>query len=303
MKNIRNAMKTSISSIISWTSLLLIGLKNDGTGCPTCCLAILQTSPQHKLPQQVYLDVEPVDTSRFFDIIREIKLSRYRLANEKGRTRIGFVGPDIAEMVPEAVELVPKRVFPPIEKGGEPIIYHNVPAVNENMLFMMSIGATQELIKRLNRVKESVAQQFHDLSKVFEEVAKLETLISHSSSEENELKIKASIAQAEVLQSEMELEIQRAQDEKKYNAEKKQMELLEIKRNEELTRMKIIQEDEAARRLAREEMEMKFFTTGLIERTKRDVNEALLNSQHKRDIMLQKLKEELKIKSAQVRHD
>ena len=52
----------------------------------------------------------------------------------------------MAELIPEAVELVPKRVLPPMEKGGDPISLHNVPVVNENTLFMYGIGATKELI-------------------------------------------------------------------------------------------------------------------------------------------------------------
>jgi hypothetical protein len=48
-------------------------------------------------------------------------------------------------------------------------------------------------------------------------------------------------------------------------------------------------------------MEMKVFANRIFERTKSDAMEALSNAQHTRDIALQKLKEELKIKSAQVR--
>jgi hypothetical protein len=287
-------------------SFLILPIVDQG-GLRCCFVAAVlhpssSSSPHKKiLHQQIYLDVEPVDSSRFLEIIKELKLSSYQLANEKGRKRIGFIGPEIAEMVPEAVELVPKRVLPPLEKGGEPIVHHNVPVVNENLLFMMSIGATQELIKRLNKINESVSQQFHDLSKAIREVAKLEYLLSQSSNEESELRIKSSIAQAEILQSQVELEIQRAHDEKNYIEEKKQMDVAQIKRHEELTTIKIMQEDEAARRLARKEMEMKVFANRIFERTKSDAMEALSNAQHTRDIALQKLKEELKIKSAQVR--
>jgi hypothetical protein len=280
---------------------LLIVLLPTTTRQRSTCFAVLQPSHKKIQRQQIYLDVEPVDSGRFLDIIKELKLSSYRLANEKGRKRIGFIGPEIAELVPEAVELVPKRVLPPLEKGGDPIVHHNVPVVNENILFMMSIGATQELINRLDNINESVSQQFDDLSNTIGEISKLEYLLSQSSNEESELKIKSSIAQAELLQSEAELEIQRAHDEMNYMEEKKRIDVEQIKRNEELTTIKIMQEDEAARRITQEEMETKFFANRMIERTKSDAMEALSNAQLTRDVTLQKLKEELKIKSAQVR--
>lgn len=291
----------SVSILMVKLVALLIVLLPTTTRQRSTCFAVLQPSHKKIQRQQIYLDVEPVDSGRFLDIIKELKLSSYRLANEKGRKRIGFIGPEIAELVPEAVELVPKRVLPPLEKGGDPIIHHNVPVVNENILFMMSIGATQELINRLDNINESVSQQFDDLSNTIGEISKLEYLLSQSSNEESELKIKSSIAQAELLQSEAELEIQRAHDEMNYMEEKKRIDVEQIKRNEELTTIKIMQEDEAARRIAQEEMEMKFFANRMIERTKSDAMEALSNAQLTRDVTLQKLKEELKIKSAQVR--
>lgn len=77
-------------------------------------------------------------------------MSTYRLSHERSgvdRVRIGVVGDILAEIVPDAVDLVAKRKIPPLEKGGEPITVRNVPVINDQMIFMYGLGATKEVGK------------------------------------------------------------------------------------------------------------------------------------------------------------
>ena len=63
------------------------------------------------------------------------------------RTRVGPVGPEVAAVIPEAVEIIPKRTLPAKEKGGKPVEIFNVPVVHDQTLFMYGVGATKEMAK------------------------------------------------------------------------------------------------------------------------------------------------------------
>eukprot|EP00979_Chaetoceros_neogracilis_P000781 scaffold169_cov279-Chaetoceros_neogracile.AAC.3 len=65
------------------------------------------------------------------------------------------------------------------------------------------------------------------------ETAKLEHLSFKSSSQESDLRIRASIVEAEIAQSRLEVEMQRAQDKTDYLDLQKEREMFELKRNEE----------------------------------------------------------------------
>ena len=62
------------------------------------------------------------------------------------------MGPEVAAVIPEAVEIVPKRTLPPKVKGGKPVVIENVPVVHEQTLFMYGVGATKEMVKILEEV-------------------------------------------------------------------------------------------------------------------------------------------------------
>ena len=259
-------------------------------------LGVLQPiQPRH----EAYLDVEPVDTTHFLDLVKKIKLSHYRLGNSK---RLGAMGPEIASLIPEAVELVPKRILPPAVKGGKPIVQLNVPVVNDNMLFWIAVGSQKELIKRVEALTNSMSRQIGEVGHLMGETAKLEHLLSESSSEESDLRIRASIAEAEIAQSRLEGEMQRAQDETDYLDLQREREIFELKRNEEFIASRLAQEEATSRKQAKEEMKIRFETNAKIDRTKTEAAEALSVMQYERDITLQKVSEEMKADTAKVRN-
>ena len=258
-------------------------------------LGVLQpVQPGH----EAYLDAELVDTSHFLGLINKIKLSHYRLGSRK---RLGAIGPDIARLIPEAVEIVPKRILPPTVKGGKPIVQLNVPVVNDNMLFWIAVGAQKELIKRVENLTTSMSLQVEQVVHLVGETAKLEHLLSESSSHESDLRIKASIAEAEIAQARLGIDVQRAQDETEYLELQKETEMFELKRNEELMALRMAQEEGTSRTQAREEMKIRFETNAKIDRTRAEAAEALSVMQYERDITLQKVSEEMKADTAKVR--
>ena len=73
-----------------------------------------------------------------------LPLSTFRLSYERSnskRKRVGVIGPELAKVIPDAVE-ISKRTLPPRERGQPPTVLENFPSVNENTLFMYSVGAT-----------------------------------------------------------------------------------------------------------------------------------------------------------------
>jgi hypothetical protein len=266
-------------------------------------LVVQQLSFTIAVLHQAYLDVEPVDTARFLDIIRAVNISTYRLSYERSgteRLRVGATGSELVEVMPEAVELIPKRVLPPLDKGGEPVVLHNIPVVNENTLFMFGVGATKELISKVDALGDSVSRQIDEVAALFGETTKLEHLISQSSSKEAELQMKASIAEAEIAQYETERELKRSEEEKDYIKLQRRLELEQIKQNEELTLSRLKQEEETAQARAREEMVLKFEGNRRIERSRNYAAEEISKMQFERDIALQKASEEMAARSAKV---
>ena len=84
----------------------------------------------------VYLDVQPANTSMHLESIRVLPLSTYRLSYERAnaeRKRVGVPGEELAAIIPDAVDVVPKRTLPPLEKGGNPVVLENFPSVNEQV--------------------------------------------------------------------------------------------------------------------------------------------------------------------------
>ena len=115
---------------------------------------------------QMYLDVQQVNTSMHLESIRKLPLSTYRLSYERSidtkqphRKRVGVVGSELASIIPDAVDIVPQRTLPPRTKGEKPIVLHNFPSINEQTLFMYSVGGVQELAKMMTELESRANNQ------------------------------------------------------------------------------------------------------------------------------------------------
>ena len=108
---------------------------------------------------QIYMDTSPADTELYLSQIRQLTLETYKLSYERNSERVcvGAIGPSVPLVIPEAVEIVPKRTLPPAKKGEKPIVIENVPVVHEQTLFMYGVGATQ--VRASVCVKEKAKSQ------------------------------------------------------------------------------------------------------------------------------------------------
>ncbi len=264
-------------------------------------------SQNEALLHQVYLDVEPINTTSILEAIRAVNISTYRYAYErqlslgdKPRRRIGALGSDLALLIPDAVEIVPKRILPPLEKGGSPITLHDVPVVNENTLFMYGLGATQELIHTIEELKQEISQQIDRVMDLYGETTKLENMISSSSYDHTLLKMRAVAAEAEVKRKEIELEIQKAKDDEEFVRVQNQAELTQIRRNDHLTLERLKKEDLMAKVRSKEDLRIKYESNHRLQMARSNAAVTLSKMEYERELTLQRATEELKTQTAQV---
>lgn len=219
---------------------------------------------------------------------------------DRPRLRVGALGPDLAEIIPDAVEIVPKRTLPPLEKGGRPITLHNVPVVNENTLFMYGLGATQELITMMEELKGELSNQVDRVMGLYEETTKLEHMMSSSSTDESILRMRATTAEVEIKRKEMELEIQKAKDEEEFVRVQKAAELTQIQLNDRLTSERLKKEDEMARKRSEDDLRNKYESNRGLEMARSNAAAALSKMEFERELTLQRVTEELKTETAKV---
>lgn len=248
--------------------------------------------------QQIYLDVKPANTSMHLESIRMLPLSTYNLLYESKRTRVGVTGPNVAAVIPDAVDVVPKRILPPTEKGGKPIILENVPSVNEHTLFMYSVGATQELARMIDELESRSEEQTREIASIYGDVAQLEEIISSSSDGSAELRMREAEAKAEISKNEMEMTIQKAKDEEEYAEALRKSEEEQLVKIETLTFERLKREDEAARIRTEQSLRAKIEASRRIERTRAEAAEAVAAVEHEQKLVLQRAAEEMKVKTA-----
>lgn len=244
--------------------------------------------------QTYYLDVKPVNTTSFLDTLRLLPLSSYTLANNQDRVRIGVLGHDLARIIPDAVSILTDRTLP-VTKNGE--TSSTIVQVNEPTVFMMNVGATQELAKLVDRLEVDAMEQMQQISSISNELA----LLSFATGENSTLRMKEAASKAAIRKSEVELDVLRAKHEQERMEQTKIAEEEQLKRSEEMTLARIKREDEAARLHAERGLLSKFEASQRVEKAKIEAAEAVSALENEKRILFQRASEEMKVKSAKVR--
>ncbi|GMH75850.1 hypothetical protein TrRE_jg1826 [Triparma retinervis] len=250
---------------------------------------------------QIYLDVVEADTKVHLEAIKNLPIHTYRLSYERGgqgRTRVGPVGPEVAAVIPEAVEIIPKRTLPAKEKGGKPVEIFNVPVVHDQTLFMYGVGATKEMAKIVEAIREEIAEELTKSAEIETEVLRLEELTAKSMDGGAEVRMRSSLAEAKKLKAQLELEVERAKEETEYAAMLKEQELKQLERNEELVLDRLAREDDAARARAEMQMRKKLETAMKVEEARAESEEQQSAAQHERELEIQRMKENMKAETA-----
>ena len=221
---------------------------------------------------QIYLDVQPVNTTSFLESLRKLPLSTFRLTNDKERKRVGIIGEDLARVIPDAVSILPDRMLPRREKDGTQVTLRSFPTVNEQTVFMYSVGATQELAKLMDHLQIETDAQMQRISSIDSEIDHFEQLLSLTTSENSTLRMREAASKAAIIKNEMEMELLRA----KHDLERMELTRIaeeeQLQKSEEMTLARIKREDEAARLQAERAMLSKFEASQRIEKAKIEVS-------------------------------
>jgi hypothetical protein len=284
----------------------------------------------------LYLDVQPANTTRHLEILRALPLKTYHVASTStsithnndesvsgdgsprqdtstsSRRRIGFVGPDIASLVPEAVEVLEQRrvISAPARgnqwTGGDDVSSRimtqniHVPVVHEHTLFMYGIGATQELSTQLEQSRHDLEEYVKDAATLQMEMERTKQLLKREANETTKAQQRAIAAKAQQLVVDAALELQRTQDEDAYVDAQAQTEQHQIAHMEELSMKRLLKEEEAATARA-EAFAIKAFTSSQqVEAARMEADETLSRVKHERELEIQREKESMKVETAKV---
>lgn len=227
-------------------------------------------------------------------------MRHYRLGDDD-KIRIGIIGPEVAQFLPEAVELIHKR--PGDRRGGFKNIDTNdggFPTVNEHALFMYGVGATKELAKQMEQISQSMEEQKERIMRLYDTAMDIEKAFNKSSDDSAELRIKGALHRAEIARMEMDIAFQRAENTKEYLKKQEQAEIAQIELNERLNLELLEKEREAAKKRTEEAMLLKLEASQKVEKARMEAAEELSRMQHEKNIALQKATEEMKIQTAKV---
>ena len=131
----------------------------------SCLVLALYASAQH----DAYIDPQPVNTSMCLAAVEELPLRifGFKYDSKQGRRQVGVVGPELKQVMPDSVKIVRSQPFPnPLKTGPKVVKVKNYHHVDQNILFMHGLGATQELAKKHNRQAEALGELRNDTDKL-----------------------------------------------------------------------------------------------------------------------------------------
>lgn len=243
-----------------------------------------------------------MNLTKCLETIRSLNVTTYRLPfdrKESSRMRLGVIGPQVASLIPDALDIIPKRVVPPEERDGNPLIMFDVPVINENTIFMYGVGATQELIKKVDTITVMLDDHINKIAALHSEASKLEHVLTKSPDGDAEVRMRKLLATAESLNLEAEIAIKNAEEEEKFLQAQKSLKLESIKNNEEVAAARINLEYDISKMRSEEELRNRIEMANINEKSKRDAARAVSMMQYERDLELHRANEEAKTRTAQ----
>lgn len=249
---------------------------------------------------QIYKDVKPANTTFHLETIRQVPLSTYKLSYERSskanRIRVGVIGPELAALIPDAVDILPKRILPPLEKGGNSLTLTNIPIVNDQTLFFYGIGAVKELDKIISGLESQLDIQVQTFLSLQEEVTRVERMFEETSDGGSQLRMRELAAKAKLSKASLDLELERRISEEEYINLLQQTEMEQVQRSESITKNRLDQENKASKLRYDQNAKQKLEASRLIEAARSLSAEAISKIEHQRTLenqrAAQKIKEE-----------
>jgi hypothetical protein len=162
-----------------------------------------------------------------------------------------------------------------------------------NQGHQLKVNLHQSICTIVNRLILEIGEAPPDGWRVCGEVHKVELYWWSRKSKGKHKSLEAKLAQAEV-----ELEMQRAQDDEEYANALAASGVEQIQRSEELIVQRLIREDEAARKRTEDYLKKRIETSQLVEQARMEATEMLSAVEHERSLETQWAKEKMKAERA-----
>ncbi|KAJ8605148.1 hypothetical protein CTAYLR_000488 [Chrysophaeum taylorii] len=194
----------------------------------------------------VYRRLERANASALLELLEAVPLRVFELASDsvEGRRQLGVIGEDIESLIPEAVQ-VGRRVFAGSDGGLETV--EKFAHVDQNVIFMHALAATQELATRQASMDLTIDAMSRELDA---SVAALENLRERASDEASAARREvAAIAAERERHVVLEAKVTAAREaaEKAINDHRGQLATSTIALEDELDKARIDLEDDAKR--------------------------------------------------------
>jgi hypothetical protein len=106
-----------------------------------------------------YMNIQAANISSSLDILKNLPLKYFdaNFGSNPSRRQLGLIGPDIKEIIPTSVTVVPKKTFPNPDDHSNPLIVDNYHVVDLSQVFMHNVAATQQLLFMQSEIKDLLA--------------------------------------------------------------------------------------------------------------------------------------------------
>lgn len=188
-----------------------------------CCFLLVLCGEQKKVSgtviasdKRVKVNVAQADIGSFYSQIQKVQLHKYDYVSDHFRrnrrfngTQVGFIAQELKEVIPESVATVPTLKLRKGAYGTDETELNEFHVVDNDVVFTVNVGATQELIQR----SESLETQLVVITKNYSDMAtQLQLLDKHLNQEVSQQLIeKRKTAEAEVSKAELQIQLEKEQ--------------------------------------------------------------------------------------------
>jgi hypothetical protein len=115
-----------------------------------------------------YEVISPANTSHSLELILQIPLRQflYKFDSVPGRRQMGFIGNEIADVLPESVERI-SYVVQQKERKGPSVTIPDYPLVDKAVIFMHGVAAVKEAQIIYERLEDHIQDFFDNIYKTF----------------------------------------------------------------------------------------------------------------------------------------
>ena len=135
----------------------------------------------------LYTDISLANTSESFYRIRDVPMKNYEFKYDSvaGRKQMGVLGVDAQKYFPESVDVVPTYTLPSKDRSKPPVILHNFPVIDKNVIFMHGVAALKELMSLYSKFESNLHEVLLEWDEQKEFFHKIEARLAQDNNDKN----------------------------------------------------------------------------------------------------------------------